>query len=95
MNFANFVPLTALLIALIGLSVAHASGLIDTFIKRSTIKIDNKYLTFFIILIATISSLITEVGYVILIPLAALVSFFIGGVIAVAGNGIVTRTRRD
>ena len=72
-NFGNFVPLTALLIALIGLSVAHASGLIDTFIKRSTIKIDNKNLTFFIILIATVSSLINEVGYVILIPLAALV----------------------
>lgn len=72
-NFANFVPLTALLIALIGLSVAHASGLIDTFIKRSTIKIDNKNITFFIILLATMSSIINEVGYVILIPLAALV----------------------
>ena len=72
-NFANFVPLTALLIALIGLSVAHASGLIDTFIKRSTIKIDNKKITFFIIFLATVSSLINEVGYVILIPLAALI----------------------
>ena len=33
-NFANFVPLSSLLIALVGLSAAKASGLIDVFIKR-------------------------------------------------------------
>lgn len=72
-NFASFAPLTTLLVGLIGLSVAHASGLIDTFIKRVTLKINNKTLTFIIIFIATISSIINEVGYVILIPLAALI----------------------
>ena len=72
-NFASFAPLTTLLVGLIGLSVAHASGLIDTFIKRVTLKINNKTLTFIVIFLATISSIINEVGYVILIPLAALV----------------------
>lgn len=72
-NFASFAPLTTLLVGLIGLSVAHASGLIDTFIKRVTLKINNKTLTFIIIFLATISSIINEIGYVILIPLAALV----------------------
>ena len=72
-NFASFAPLTTLLVALIGLSVAHASGLIDTFIKRVTLRINNKTLTFLLIFLATISSIINEVGYVILIPLAALV----------------------
>ena len=72
-NFASFAPLTTLLVALIGLSVAHATGLIDTFIKRVTLKINNKTLTFMLIFVATISSIINEVGYVILIPLAALV----------------------
>lgn len=72
-NFISFAPLSTLLIGLIGLSVAHASGLIDTFIKRVTLKINNKTLTFFIIFIATISSIINEVGYVILIPLSALI----------------------
>ena len=41
-NFVSFAPLSTLLIGLIGLSVAHASGLIDTFIKRVTLKINNK-----------------------------------------------------
>ena len=72
-NFVSFTPLSTLLIGLIGLSVAHASGLIDTFIKRVTLRINNKTLTFIIIFIATISSIINEVGYVILIPLSALV----------------------
>ncbi len=71
-NFANFVPLSSLLIALIGLSVAHASGLIDTFIKRNVSKLNGNNLTFIIIFLATISSIINEVGYVVLIPLAAL-----------------------
>ena len=35
-NFVSFTPLSTLLIGLIGLSVAHASGLIDAFIKRRT-----------------------------------------------------------
>jgi aminobenzoyl-glutamate transport protein len=72
-NFATFTPLSSLLVALIGLSVAHASGLIDTFIKRVTLKLNNKVITFFLIFLAVFSSLINEVGYVILIPLAALV----------------------
>lgn len=71
-NFASFAPLVSLLIALIGLSVAHASGLIDTFIKRVTLNISNKKLTFILIFVAIISSIINDVGYVILIPLAAL-----------------------
>lgn len=72
-NFSSFAPLITLLIALIGLSVAYASGFIDAFIKRITSKISNKQLTFFIILLATLSSIINEVGYVILIPFAALI----------------------
>ena len=71
-NFASFAPLISLLIALLGLSIAHASGLIDTFIKRVTLNISNKHLTFAVILIAIFSSIINDVGYVILIPLSAL-----------------------
>ena len=72
-NFATFTPLSSLLVALIGLSVAHASGLIDAFIQRGTLKVNNKVITFILIFLATFSSIINEVGYVILIPFAALV----------------------
>ena len=71
-NFISFTTLSNLLIALIGLGIAQATGLIDTFIKRVLTKIDNKKITFIIIFLATISSLINDIGYVILIPIAAL-----------------------
>lgn len=72
-NFISFTTLSTLLISLIGLSVAQATGFLDTFIKRVLIKIDNKKITFMLIFLATISSLINEVGYVILIPLSAII----------------------
>ena len=72
-NFSTFAPLPTLLVALLGLSVAHASGLIDSFIKRGTLGLDNKVITFVLIFLATFSSIINEVGFVILIPLAALI----------------------
>ena len=72
-NFVAFTPLSTLLIGLIGLSVAYSSGLIDTFIKRCTLNVNNKTITFIIIFLATISSIINDVGYVMLIPLSALI----------------------
>lgn len=71
-NFISFTTLSTLLISLIGLGVAQATGLIDTFIKRVLVKIDNRKITFIIIFLSTVSSLINDIGYVILIPIAAL-----------------------
>ena len=72
-NFMSFTPLSNLLLSFVGLSVAYATGLIDSFTRRITWKIDNKKLTFIIIFLATISSIINDVGYVILIPLSAII----------------------
>ncbi len=72
-NFISFTTLSTLLISLIGLSIAQATGLLDAFIKRVLVKIDNKKITFIVIFLATIASLINDIGYVILIPIAALV----------------------
>ena len=71
-NFISFTPLSTLLIALLGVSVAQATGLLDTFIKRKLVKLDNRVITFALIFLATISSIINDVGYVILIPLGAI-----------------------
>ncbi len=72
-NFMSFTTLSTLLVALIGVSVAKSTGLLDAIIKRRLVKIDNRKITFLLILLATVSSLINEVGYVILIPLAAII----------------------
>jgi len=72
-NFIGFAPLSMYLIAAIGLAVCEASGFLDVLFKKVFSKLNNKVVTFLIILIATMSSLINEIGYVILIPLAAII----------------------
>lgn len=74
-NFISFAPLGMLLIALIGITVAEATGFIETFSRRVLRKIPKELLTFIVIFIATCSSLINEIGYAILIPLVALIYF--------------------
>jgi len=74
-NFISFAPLGTLLISLIGLTIAEATGLIEAFSNKYIKKMPKYFLTFLIVFLATISSLINEVGYAILIPLAALVYF--------------------
>ncbi len=74
-NFLSFGPLGMLLISLIGLSVAEGTGFIETLTKRHISKFPKFTLTFLLIFISIISSLINEVGYAILIPLAALIYF--------------------
>ncbi len=77
-NFLSFAPLGMLIVSLIGLTIAEGTGFIQTLSKRHIKKIPKSTLTFLILFIATISSLINEVGYAILIPMVALIYFIIG-----------------
>ena len=72
-NFISFAPLVMLLISLIGISIAEATGFIEAFSKRYVSKLNKFQLTFIVILLGTISTLINEIGYAILIPLAAMI----------------------
>lgn len=72
-NFISFTPLATLLVSLIGLCIAEATGFIEAFSRKYIKKLSSVQLTFLVIFIGTISSLINEVGYAILIPLVALV----------------------
>ena len=54
-NMASFSAFINLIVALIGLSVAHASGFIKAFIRRNTLKLNNKVITFIIILLGIFS----------------------------------------
>ncbi len=90
-NFLSFAPLGMLLITLIGLSIMRSTGFIQTLCDRKLKKSNRWALTFFIIFLAVISSLINDVGYVVLIPLAALLfeingrNPFLGIIAAFAG----------
>ena len=74
-NFLSFAPLGTLLLSLIGLTVAEGTGFIETLTRRHFSKMPKFLFTFIVIFISTVSSLINEVGYAILIPLVALIYF--------------------
>lgn len=72
-NFISFAPLSMFLLISIGISILKSSGFIDFLSKKVFSKIDNRKITFFIIFLATISTIINDIGYIILIPLAAII----------------------
>ena len=72
-NFISFAPLATLLISLIGLSIAEATGFIEAFSRKYIKNLSHTQMTFVVILIGTISSLINEIGYAVLIPLVAMI----------------------
>lgn len=77
-NFLSFTPLGYLLVSMIGISIAEATGLLETFSKKYVFKIPKGVLTFIVLFLGTASSIINDVGYALLIPLAALIYFMIG-----------------
>lgn len=72
-NFMSFAPLSTFLIASIGLCVCESSGFLDVLFKKIFAKLNSKFVTFLIVFVATISTLINEIGFVILIPIAAII----------------------
>lgn len=70
-NFISFAPLSMFLLMAIAMSIMDSSGCLDFLNKKVFSKINNKIITFFIIFIATISTIINDIGYVVLIPIAA------------------------
>ena len=72
-NFMNFAPVGAVLIAILGIGIADHSGLLDTALRASVLKAPRKLLTFFVVFTAVVSSIAVDTGYVVLIPLAAMI----------------------
>lgn len=74
-NFLSFGPMGTLLISVIALTIAEATGFLETVTKRYLSKIPRQAFTFLVLFVASASSLINEVGYAILIPLVATIYF--------------------
>lgn len=71
-NFTSFTPLSTLLIVLIGIGIMEKSGFIKTAFTILT-KYCKKYtITFWLVLISILCSIMGDIGFVIMIPLAGL-----------------------
>lgn len=77
-NFINFAPLGTLILGLMGVGVAYKSGFLNAFFKMIVKDRPKKIFTFLVVFLGVISSMFFEVGYVILIPLAAILFMNLG-----------------
>lgn len=72
-NFITFAPVGTMLVAVMGIGVAEHSGLLPNLLGRLATRFRGVLLTFSIALLGVLSSIGADSGYVILIPLAALI----------------------
>lgn len=77
-NFTNFAPLGIVLVAMLGIGIADKSGLIGALIRLLVLKTPKRYLSFVLVFAGIMSNFASEVGYVLLIPLGAIIFKAVG-----------------
>lgn len=77
-NFLKFPPLGYVLVVMIGIGVAEGSGLFTTLIRSLVLSAPPKLVTGAIVFAGILSHLASEAGYVILIPLGAMIFHALG-----------------
>ena len=77
-NFTNFPPLGTVLIAMLGVGIAEASGFLSTAIRALVLNSPKKLITLIIVFAGIMSNLVSDFGYVVLVPLAAMIFHSLG-----------------
>ncbi|MDA0160051.1 AbgT family transporter [Solirubrobacter ginsenosidimutans] len=77
-NFRNFAAVAIILVVMIGVGLAEAAGLIGALIRKLVAASSPSTLTFIIVLLGMISSVASDAGYIVLIPLGAAAFLSVG-----------------
>ena len=77
-NFTDFKPLGTVLVALLGVGVAEASGLLSAGIRAAVQNAPRHLVTLTVVFAGVLSNTASEMGYVVLIPLAAVIFHALG-----------------
>ncbi|CAM3759035.1 AbgT family transporter [Parendozoicomonas haliclonae] len=72
-TFISFPPLGVVLIAILGVGVAEESGYINTALKKMLNLTPAKFITPVVVLIGAISSIASDAGYVLVIPMGGII----------------------
>ncbi|MBK9120963.1 MAG: AbgT family transporter [Phycisphaerales bacterium] len=77
-NFVEFAPLGTVLVAMLGVGVAEKSGLLSAAIRALVLSAPRPLVTAAIVFAGVLSNTASEMGYVVLIPLAAAIYLALG-----------------
>lgn len=77
-NFTGFTPLGTVLVALLGVGIAERSGLLSAAMRSLVMGASKRLVTLTIVFAGIVSNTAAELGYVVLIPMAALIFHSLG-----------------
>jgi aminobenzoyl-glutamate transport protein len=77
-NFTGFAPLGTVLVAMLGIGVAEKSGLISTGLRLMVHSAPRRLLTFALVFAGVMSNMASDVGYVLLVPMGAIIFMSVG-----------------
>jgi aminobenzoyl-glutamate transport protein len=77
-NFLRFPPLGYVLVVMVGIGLAEGTGLFAVMIRALVLSAPRKFITAAVVMAGVISHLAVEAGYVILIPLGAMIFHAVG-----------------
>ncbi len=77
-NFTGFAPLGTVLVAMLGVGVAEATGLIRATLRLLVLKTPPRLITMGVVFAGIMSNIASDAGYVVLVPLGALVFISVG-----------------
>lgn len=72
-TFMSFTPLVMFLFTMIGIGFAEKTGLFSAIFARKKRKVKKFWLSFIVVLISIMSTIIGDIGFVLIIPLAAII----------------------
>jgi aminobenzoyl-glutamate transport protein len=70
-NFLNFNAVGVILVAMVGVGVAEEAGLISALIRKIVLVAPRRAMTFILVFAGVLSSVASDAGYIVLIPLGA------------------------
>jgi len=77
-NYTGFAPLGIVMVALLGIGIAESSGLIGAAIRIIVIKAPKSMLTFVLVFTGILSNMASDLGYVLIIPMAGIIFHSVG-----------------
>lgn len=77
-NFVNFAPLGVVLVAMLGVGIAERSGLLSAMVRGIVLGDSKHTVTVAIVFSGVISNTASEMGYVVLVPLAGAIFLALG-----------------
>ncbi|WP_394130896.1 AbgT family transporter [Shewanella maritima] len=77
-NFTGFTPLGTVLVALLGVGIAERSGMLSAAMRLLVMGASKRLVTLTIVFAGIVSNTASELGYVVLIPMAAMIFHSLG-----------------